>query len=152
MTGASNWLLCHDVSTLLIDTERLKSLSAPDCSDRPPWVPISTAEAAKLLGVHVKTLLKWSRLGVGPKPEPRDRYTCNALYWKPASLAAWWERLAGLPERSEQQICDEWLSTRPPGFVLIMKGPPQAIMRHQKRRRRDQRRLERRAARSLMSS
>ena len=102
-----------------------------------------TVVAAEIVGVHVKTLLKWSRLGLGPQPEPRDRYTHNALFWKPAALIAWWERQIGLPERSEQQICDEWLSTRPASFELKLQGPPRALGKHRKRRRQDQRRLAR---------
>jgi hypothetical protein len=101
-----------------------------------------------MLGVHIKTLLKAHRLGVGPQPEPKDRYThnqlFNQLFWKPAALLVWWQRQAGLPEHSAQEILDEWLATRPDSFELKLEGPPLVLGRQLRRRRRDEKRRARR--------
>ena len=96
----------------------------PSFGALPPWCPIPTPAAARYLGVHPKTLLRWHRRGIGPQPEPRGRYTGNVIYWMPAKLRSWWESRFAPPGRTVDEIVFEWGARRPPGLTLIGRFPP----------------------------
>jgi hypothetical protein len=64
--------------------------------DRPPWHAVSSAELAKLLGVHLNTVWNWTMRGTGPEPEPGDVYVraSNRRFFLPSVVLAW---LSGQP-------------------------------------------------------
>jgi hypothetical protein len=101
-----------------------------------PWVSVPTFAAANFLKVHEKTLLKWHHLGVGPEPEPRDKYTQNQLYWVPAKLLAWWEAQTSDRPRTEDQIIAEWKIKVFWWEDYEWPMPPKPKGRHLRRRRR----------------
>jgi hypothetical protein len=85
----------------------------PDFGTLPPWCPIPTPAAARFLGVHPKTLLRWRRHGVGPEPEPKGKYTKNCVYWLPSKLRAWHEHHFAPPGRSSDEIVWAWMKETP---------------------------------------
>lgn len=98
-----------------IKFDRLKSKRPHSFGSTPPWIPLSTGHAARLLRVHPQTLLAWRAAGIGPVSEPKDKYvgrTGTHVYWLGGKLVEWWESLV-LPakdRRTFEQICDEWRS------------------------------------------
>lgn len=117
---------------------KLKNNPPPSFGLHPPWIPIPTYAASNFLGVHPKTLLKWSREGTGPKHSDRDKYTYNQLYWQPGELLEWWELNALGKTRGFQKICEEWCEEVGQDFFRIgvkWERPPKATSRHQRRRR-----------------
>jgi hypothetical protein len=117
---------------------RLSRCLLPVFSSLPPWCPIPTAAAANYFGVHPKTLLRWHRLGIGPAPEPQDRFTCNQLFWMPAKLRAWWEANFRPPGRSVEEIIWEWMQDNPPWTYENWPFPrrPSASIRRRRARAR----------------
>jgi hypothetical protein len=118
---------------------RLAKYTPPDFGTFPPWIPIPTTAAANYFNVHPKTLLRWHRLGGGPEPEPRGRYTHNRLYWRPAVLRAWWEANFTSSPRTPDEVVFEWLEGMPPWARGNWPGPPRPSRRVLRRRTKRQR-------------
>jgi hypothetical protein len=58
-------------------------------SNLPPWRPIPSRAAARLLGVTLNSLAQWRMREVGPKSEPWLRGGGNRVYYRPDRLAEW---------------------------------------------------------------
>ncbi len=114
----------------MIDKEKLLRNPPPSFGVHPPWVPVATFAAANFLNVHPKTLLAWTREGIGPKSIPKDKFTHNQLYWLPGELLSWWEETALGEGRGYQEVCHDWAMAnklnRPgfPGGCLVCVTPP----------------------------
>ena len=120
-----------------INLKRLKETPPLNLGILPARQPIPTFAAANFLGIHEKTLLKWNRWGLCPSPVPRDKYLGAELYWIPAELIAWWEKMALDTPRSVKEICDQWFEENRLlwrcGFNPV-SYPPKPLHKQQRRR------------------
>lgn len=113
--------------------------NVPDIGPHIPWYPVTTEIAAAILGVHVKTLLRWYRSGNGPEAIDRDTYLNNQLYWQPAKLVEWWETRTYGKTRGFQQICQDWVNATEDDVIRLLdkwEAPQRPMGRHLRRRRR----------------
>ena len=79
------------------------------CSDwsvippRAPWEYVSSAELAKVLGVHLQTINNWVVRGI-LKPEPRSpKRRGNKNYFRVVAIRSW------LEVKNEDDLVREWV-------------------------------------------
>ena len=64
-------------------------LAAATESSLPPWRPIPSRSAARLLGTNLQSLANWRMRDLGPKPEPMKKGRGNRIYYRPDRMAEW---------------------------------------------------------------
>lgn len=69
----------------------------------PPWSYISSAELAKILGVHLQTISNWRLRGILPEPDSHPRLRGNKRYYRISKVMSW------LSGRDEEEITMEWI-------------------------------------------
>ena len=70
---------------------------------RPSWNYVTSAELAKILGVHLQTINNWKLRGILPEPEINNRsLRGNKNYYKISTIRAW------LENKTEDQVHTEW--------------------------------------------
>lgn len=70
----------------------------------PPWSYISSAELAKVLGVHLQTISNWRIRGILPEPDSHPRLRGNKRYYRISKVMNW------LTGESEESITWRWIS------------------------------------------
>lgn len=70
-----------------IDAEHF--FSAAMTTNLPPWRPIPSRLAARLLGTSLQSLANWRMRDVGPVTEPMRRGQGNRIYYRPDKIAEW---------------------------------------------------------------
>jgi hypothetical protein len=58
-------------------------------SNLPPWRPIPSRAAARMLGISLQSLANWRMRDLGPKPEPWKKGGGNRVYYRPDRLVEW---------------------------------------------------------------
>ena len=119
-----------------LDPTRLRNTPPESLDGVHPWLVHPTWVAANFLKIHVKTLLKRNREGIGPNHVPRDKYLGNQLYWQLGTLQAWWEKeVYGDEGRNFQQICQDWIDSSTPTTIKYECEQPVRPNARQLRRR-----------------
>ncbi|MER9397495.1 hypothetical protein NKI46_05065 [Mesorhizobium sp. M0615] len=55
----------------------------------PPWRPIPSRMAARILGVSLQSLANWRMRDLGPRTEPLKKGYGNRIYYRPDKIAEW---------------------------------------------------------------
>lgn len=76
-------------------TEYKERIQASGASDMPPWLYLTSAELAKVLGVHIQTLANWRLRGKGPPEAPRLWFKGRPARYHLGCVRVWAEAEAG---------------------------------------------------------
>lgn len=74
----------------------------------PPWRPVPSRMAARVLGTSLQTLANWRMRDMGPRPEPMKKGYGNRIYYRPDRIAEW---LSG-GRWTDWQFSGIWLQQR----------------------------------------
>ena len=73
----------------------LERLQASELTTRPPWLFVTSREAARALGVHTQTLTNWRHRDRGPRSAPDEWFRGRSARYQIAELIAWAHLEAG---------------------------------------------------------
>lgn len=130
------------------DPARLAARPLPKLGAIHPGAMLTTSAAAKFLGVHPETLLRWHRKGRGPHPIDRTEHMGPGFCWNLGRLIEFWE--ANNPTlarpRSLANIWEDWVNAQTAPLLPLPPDlrPIKPSRRQRKRRLADARRKWRR--------
>lgn len=77
----------------------------------PPWRPISSRSAAKLLGVSIQVLANWRLREAGPPHQGPIKGKGNRTFYRPDEVVSWLSTLVGRP-LEPWEFDRDWMAER----------------------------------------